>query len=253
MTYDFQNFHNRSRLTEEQRYAILDLLEEDPHISMAEVARQLDIKYSSVRMGFEYLKGRDSHQKSIQSAEDLRIAQAVTPLMKQGKTFTEIRKLTGFSSNRIRSAARRLGRKDLMNPATIVPHGTASGYGYHGCRCLECITFNTNRSKRLYEDRKARAATDAPHGTETAYRNWGCRCRPCIDAGNKSNKEALTVPNLDKFRDHIVWTREEDEQIFDYSLTAKQLAVKLGRGVSAINLRRSGMWVGREPAAVVGS
>jgi DNA-binding transcriptional ArsR family regulator len=240
-------------LPDEKRYAILAMLQKNPSVTMAEIARVTGIPYPSVRMSLQYLQGKDSGQARIMESEDKKIAERVGPLLRGGMTYAAVKRVTGYGQQRIQSAGRRLGRKDLMKTVTVIKHGTAVAYGHHGCRCLECVSFNSARAKSLYQDRKARAATDAPHGTETGYRNWGCRCRPCIDAGNVSNKAALTVPDLDKFRDHMTWSLEEEEQILSYDQTARQLAVKLGRGVSAINLRRSGMWIDREPAAVLSS
>ena len=32
---------------------------------------------------------------------------------------------------------------------STVRHGTATGYGKHGCRCEECTAYNRNKSRRL--------------------------------------------------------------------------------------------------------
>ena len=247
---DLQNFHNRSRISEEKRYQMIGYLEEDPNIAVAEIARRLNLKYGQVRMGMEYLGLVKRHPWFD---EGTAIAAKVKPLLKQGKTYADIKRETGYSQRRIESASVRLKDKELLQKVRIPNHGTAVEYGHFGCRCLTCKVANGQRLKDAYEDRKRRAATDAPHGTESGYRNWGCRCQPCTDAGTLGSKQAVTVEGLVKFSDHVEWSLEEEEHLFNYDLTAKQLAVKLGRGVSAINQRRSGMWIGREPASMVGS
>jgi hypothetical protein len=229
---------------------MIGYLEEDPNIATAEIARRLGLKYGQVRMGMEYLGLAKTRHRWLD--EDKAIAAKVKPLLKQGKTYADIKRETGYSQPRIESASVRLKDKELLQKVRIPNHGTAVEYGHFGCRCMECKVANGKRLKEAYEDRKRRAATDAPHGTESGYRNWGCRCVECTRAGTLVNKQALTVDGLVKTRDHIVWSREEDEQILSYDMSAKELAVKLGRGVSAVNARRSGMWTRLEPATVVG-
>jgi hypothetical protein len=244
---DVQNLLNRSRLSEEDKYALVDLLEADPTITMRAVSDRLSIPYPSVRMAFSYLGVKSSvGQAQVLSKEDALLAKRVLPLLKKHATFTEISAQTGYSRQKIQNAARRLGLKELVKKVREEKHGTAVEYGHFGCRCVPCKVSNTKRLNASYEDRKRRAATDAPHGTESGYRNWGCRCAPCCEVGAKANKASVTL-DVESPMKNAVWSREEEEELLSYDSTARALAVRLGRTVSAVNGRRSGMWAGREP------
>ncbi len=64
-------------------------------------------------------------------------------------------------------------------------HGTASRYGYHGCRCDVCRAGNAARCAAAAASRAERLAADpsaAPHGNAMTYKNWGCRCLECTAA-----------------------------------------------------------------------
>lgn len=73
-------------------------------------------------------------------------------------------------------------------------HGTASGYGYHGCRCARCKEANRSRASRNRTVRYAqRELIDgrlvhprAPHGPKQSYSNYGCRCVGCSKANAAS-------------------------------------------------------------------
>lgn len=83
-------------------------------------------------------------------------------------------------------------------------HGTLNGYGYHGCRCDECVA-----AQRAYAAGRARARTRNPpkfsaddprHGTVNGYGNQRCRCDACRSAWadavreRKMKRLALPVP-----------------------------------------------------------
>lgn len=64
----------------------------------------------------------------------------------------------------------------------MIPHGTASKYVTHKCRCAACREANTiagaEQKKRRAERLRAALAT-VPHGHYGTYCNYGCRCGPC--------------------------------------------------------------------------
>jgi len=67
------------------------------------------------------------------------------------------------------------GGEPVVKP---VPHGTAAGWRWFGCRCGQCT--------QAWKDRPL------PHGTTTGYFARGCRCRPCRDAVNAYNRALRT-------------------------------------------------------------
>lgn len=83
---------------------------------------------------------------------------------------------------------------------------------------------------------------DIPHGTASGYRFWGCRCEPCVVA-QKSKVQALAKRRNDATREvahhhNHLWTGAELEVAARADLTAKQVAVMLGRTVSAVHTKR---------------
>lgn len=60
-------------------------------------------------------------------------------------------------------------------------HGSATMYGYHGCRCPECRRGNLLRKQESDRRRASRPVPDHVHGTENGYTNYSCRCRRCKD------------------------------------------------------------------------
>ena len=60
-------------------------------------------------------------------------------------------------------------------------HGTANGYGNHGCRCAPCKEAN----KVLTEG--SLTAKNVVHGTSYRY-DVGCRCDPCREAHNAKSR-----------------------------------------------------------------
>jgi hypothetical protein len=57
----------------------------------------------------------------------------------------------------------RFSRRSIKTPKlTFIPHGTSSGYSYHGCRCDECTRWRRNyaRKERLRQGCKPRRIYD---------------------------------------------------------------------------------------------
>jgi hypothetical protein len=63
----------------------------------------------------------------------------------------------------------------------MTPHGSASTYGNHGCRCQPCRDAHAEvtRARRARRaELLARYGATIEHGA-SAYLNWGCRCDVC--------------------------------------------------------------------------
>jgi hypothetical protein len=66
-----------------------------------------------------------------------------------------------------------------------IPHGTATGYGNHHCRCPQCCAAAASYRKKRKAALAAKAAADPtalPHGTVRGYVDWSCRCSDCRSA-----------------------------------------------------------------------
>lgn len=132
----------------------------------------------------------------------------------------------------------------------------ANGYK-RGCRCTECR--EANRIRRAQQ----RASKNPPnHGTESGYFNYGCRCAPCKAAGAKANAaasqrnprtnspermakrnrsasevQARTLEGAD--HRYQQWTGAEMELAMRDDISARQIAIMLGRTYHAVvNMRR---------------
>lgn len=69
-----------------------------------------------------------------------------------------------------------------------VPHGTASSYNNHGCRCDPCCAAATAARSAWRRSLADRPFSDVPHGTWSGYANWGCSCERCQETGRKTAK-----------------------------------------------------------------
>jgi DNA-binding CsgD family transcriptional regulator len=118
-----------------------------------------------------------------------------------------------------------------------VDHGTLLSY-QRGCKCGKCRAANTEEGRRQRESRKSRETPEEIHGTFNGYQNWDCHCERCKAAGELYNRLKLTL-DVPSERKNARWTPEEDLIVADYNLTARELAIKLNRTITAVNLRRS--------------
>lgn len=117
-------------------------------------------------------------------------------------------------------------------------HGSIPCYNA-GCRCDLCKEAHYNR---MTDSKKKRLAKEVPstiHGTYSGYLNWDCRCEPCKEAKQKhdANESAESLKN--DHRTHKMWSAEEDAVVMDYSMTANQIALQLGRTLNSVRARRT--------------
>jgi len=122
-------------------------------------------------------------------------------------------------------------------PERLPEHGTLREYRHHKCRCSPCSAANAAAAAKGRAERKARLSPDSPiHGTATGYNNHLCRCVPCTTAGVTYYADYRATPPTRTRRN---WTPEEDATILDYTRTAKEHAVALGRPVASVTSRRT--------------
>jgi hypothetical protein len=62
---------------------------------------------------------------------------------------------------------------------TAIPHGTASGYVNHRCRCDDCRAAASEYRRAWRARARLLPVKQIPHGTRNGYLNYGCRCYPC--------------------------------------------------------------------------
>jgi hypothetical protein len=143
-------------------------------------------------------------------------------------------------------------------------HGTYNCYDKHRCRCDLCRAANAAR--HLEARRRRRQAVEAgtvvitKHGTST-YTNWGCRCEVCIkaqaqacapavDRYKQNHPDRVKATRMRRYRKEqaetleratrhrYVWTGPEMELAARYDLSAKEIALMIGRTSSAVQHMR---------------
>jgi hypothetical protein len=72
---------------------------------------------------------------------------------------------------------------------TAIPHGTVSGYNYHGCRCADCRAGAAEYRRAWRAKLKQTPGKQVPHGTRYGYLEYGCRCYPCHRAKATYDRE----------------------------------------------------------------
>jgi len=123
-------------------------------------------------------------------------------------------------------------------------HGTPGRYA-EGCKCGPCTDRNTERNRIAREKRIAGGIpADVVHGAST-FRNWDCHCPVCVQ-GNRdmlTDRNHAAGPGVNRRKE---WTSEELQVVSArqpdgrrYTQTAYEVAVALGRSVSAVNKQRS--------------
>lgn len=166
--------------------------------------------------------------------------------VKEGKTELWISKKLGMSIDKVIFAKRALcptdQRKTVINVngkglGSRSAHGTAGKYNA-GCRCTPCTSFNTQRAKDLKAERLTRPQ-DIPHGTMSGYWNWDCRCDSCKKVGAETQKMRTYTDPLTHTRKGETWIKPEHVATQKYDLTARDIALELGRTIPAVNTQRS--------------
>lgn len=130
-----------------------------------------------------------------------------------------------------------------------------------GCRCEDCRAANAAYTKQLREGRqKQLSTTPIAHGAD-GYTNWGCRCEACRRAHavqvrpstarwQERNREARTERSTQALRatqaetrekasrNGYQWTGPELELAAREDLSAREVAIMIGRTLAAVQYMR---------------
>lgn len=217
-----------------ERLAEVERLFVKEGISSAEMARMFGVSREMIRQDLNIIGIKASEAKEAQKEKQ---AEKIKELAEQGLITSEISEQLDIDIHMVRVIARKY---DIDIPRVKeVEHGTFLSY-QRGCKCDLCRAKNTEIARDQKAKRKQKGMPEELHGTDTGYRNWGCHCERCKEAGALKNQLATSL-DAPKERNFAVWTPEEDELVRDYSLTARELALKLNRSIPAVNARRSKM------------
>jgi DNA-binding CsgD family transcriptional regulator len=105
-------------------------------------------KYNLTRERVRQIVGNVGYDRAAFARRKLRDnLEQVLKMWESGATFKAIARFVGVST----SALQQLGLPRNFAP---IPHGTASGYGFHHCRCLECRSNNAKRIREYYRFRR---------------------------------------------------------------------------------------------------
>lgn len=153
-----------------------------------------------------------------------------------GENRKDIAAALGIENTEVGRLAKE-GGFELNRPLNRDIHGHVQCYNA-GCRCDLCKEANYNR---LADSKKKRLTKEVPssiHGTYSGYLNWDCRCAPCKEAKQKYDASESAESLKNDHRTHKMWSAEEDAVVMDYSMTANQIALQLGRTLSSVRNRR---------------
>jgi hypothetical protein len=194
------------------------------------------VAYPSVRTSFGYLGIKASERdRQANRAKRAELRGDLERLAAEGCSRREMSERLSLPRSMVEKACREMGIVVYTEPA----HGTLTRYRNWACRCVDCITANTDYCNKHSQNRKAE---DAPHGTVSGYRNWGCRCAPCREAGIADQNERTAKTPQHETNLHREWTKEEHLLALDFSLSAREVADLLGRSIASVNQRRSGKY-----------
>lgn len=209
---------------------VMELFEQG--VRPADIARELGCTIDMIRSDYALL---GISAKEAKKARDADTSEKIRALAAQGKIASEIASALKITGQRVKLLANQF---DIVLPRLrVAEHGTFLSYR-RGCNCEQCRAANTATALTQKNIRKQKEMPKELHGTHNGYQNWGCHCEPCKAAGALQHQLAtkLDVPSARKWAQ---WTQEEDRIVVDYSMTARELALKLGRTVSAVNMRRA--------------
>lgn len=146
-----------------------------------------------------------------------------------------------------------------MRPAP--QHGTSTRYTHYKCRCDLCRAANAQRARNGRVNRQKRLdQVEIAHGV-SGYRNWGCRCSVCTEANTTytapsvrqyqmRNRDKVNSKHLERYNSSQAetlekarrrgqqWTGAELEIAARPDLTAKEVALMLGRTFAAVEKMR---------------
>jgi len=221
--------HSTERL---ERLAEVERLFVKEGMSSADLARHFNVSREMIRQDLKLI---GINASAVNEKQREAQAESIRTLAVEGLVTTEIAEKLGITAHAVRSIAKRYCIEvPRLKP---VEHGTFLSY-QRGCNCSPCKAANTEVAREQKEKRKRKKMPEELHGTDTGYRNWGCLCPRCKDAGATKNQLSLFTDGP-KERNFAVWTAEEEAAVLDYSLTARELALKLNRSVSSVNARRA--------------
>jgi len=127
-----------------------------------------------------------------------------------------------------------------------IPHGTASGYSYHKCRCATCRQFKRSEWK-LAQAADPDGASLRRHESYLRNRDralssnsaWRSRNKTVIRAANVRNRNRYqSVTKRVAYAHGNRWTPNDDEVIRRADITTMEAAIILGRTYTAVTSRR---------------
>lgn len=234
---DVDGFLRRSRMDPQAKEKLLGLLLKDRGMSARKMAASLGVKYHVVRSAYAFLGV--SAEASLADARG-RVREerleAVCGLLEKepGIKREQIADRLGLPYYTVA----RLMKEEGLSTVRLPRHGTAVEYDHFGCRCDVCTVANRKRCYAVKAQMQSRPE-DIPHGTMTAYWNWNCRCAECRTVGSRVNKERVWIDPALTVSKGSRWSEAELAAVADYSRSAREIAVELGRTVTAVNTRRS--------------
>lgn len=83
-------------------------------------------------------------------------------------------------------------------------HGTKNGYGYYGCRCVECVDANSTAARVTRLRKKAKALGVLPKDTNVIA------CTAAI-----FSLDAMTAANPDQLLNQTIWSDPTAEAVMD--------------------------------------
>lgn len=231
---DVENFYAKSRMPKKDQQRLVTALRRKMR-TQREIADKLGLDYNVLRTAYKHL-GINSVEilRERERQEEEPWVDAVKELAGQGKSVRQIAEILSVPNSFVMRIFKKYKAEKVRQPR----HGTATEYNHFGCRCVACISYNSERSRRNKEDRLLRPE-DTPHGTTTGYWNWNCRCDECCLVGSRVNRERTQTPVETQTRVGERWADSEVDNLRSYAKIAREHAIELGRTTTAVNTRRA--------------
>lgn len=130
--------------------------------------------------------------------------------------------------------------------ADSIPHGTASGYTYHRCRCAECRLYKREdcASRRLADPDKASAIRRASYERNrdrvlASNASWNTRNGAAFKRMTTASYRHAQSATKQCARNHgFRWAPGDDAIVQRNDLSIQELAYLLGRSIAAVTSRR---------------